>query len=224
MCKNNASVLISVLLLPIFHQLSLNRLAANLACPTLIFHKNLSLTNLAFVSWCYVSNTNMVCKNKPYFCFEILVPELTHTNLFKVETWDLNLSWRTSNVLWLFSISSAVSIICIPSVQIKLIQFVLSEFSFYGGMFCIFAKFAFLYFRPTLPRIFWRPTCGIARSWRPKLRHLWHSRSSGRVEQKLKYDHFAKCFPIIRNFLQKLYNNLKRCLQKFLKFNFISVV
>ena len=31
-----------------------------------------------------------------------------------------------------------------------------------------------------------------------------------RVEQKLKCEHFAKCFPIIRNFLQKLYDNIKK--------------
>ena len=90
--------------------------------------------------------TNMVCKNKLYFCLEILVPDLTHTNLFKVETWNLNLSWRTSNVLWLFYFT----------VQFPYSAFLVYKLSWfsscylnpvsYGGMFRISTKICFFIF------------------------------------------------------------------------------
>ena len=152
----------------------------------------------------------MVCKNKLYFCFEILVPDLTHTNLFKVETWNLNLSWRTSNVLWLFYFTVQFPYSAFLVYKLSWFSSCYLNLVSYGGMFCISAKFAFCIFAPPYPGFF---------GGRPAAQPVLSAQNSAtsdtigvqeRVEQKLKCEHFAKCFPIIRNFLQKLYDNIKK--------------
>ena len=129
----------------------------------------------------------MVCENKLYFCLKILVPGLTQTNLFELKPYTSLYLQEPKNSLTPSLNQCSFSIICIPDVKIKFIQFVLvSELSFpMGGCSAFLQNLCFVFFAPPYPgslaaNLRHRPLLA------PEPRHLCHDQSQGRVDQRLE--------------------------------------